>query len=687
MTRSSRLIPLLLALALRLTGAEPATMQVLMESGSQPFSYLNDQGRPDGFAVDLLSAIAADQGLRVEFDLRPWQMVYADFQQGRGDVLGLVAWSEERAALMDFSLPYEKLVGGVYQRKDRPVLSTVADLAGKRVAVIKNALTHEYARHQAWQADIRPFDSFEECLRSVENGDCDVLLGMQLVTDYQIRLLKLKQVVPSELNFPEISYSLRFAVHPGQKALLAKINQGLYNLRLSREHDVLHERWLGPLEPQKLRWHDAQPFLPPVTVFFVAALAVLLWQRRLLRRVSSQARAIRENEERLQLVFEGSQDGFWDWDVTSGHILRSPRWAGMLGYTLEEIGGGRKSFLDRVHPDDLPRVLADIKLMEEGKDHYAHEFRMRAKSGEWKWILDRGKVVARDPATGNPLRITGTHTDITARKLAEETADRLEQKMQETQKLESLGVLAGGIAHDFNNLLGVVLGNASLARLEAAETPVNAARLDSIVTAANRAAELCRQLLAYAGKGRFSLTRLSLNELVTETTRLLELSISKQARLEFALAPAVPAIEGDASQLRQIIMNLVINASEALGENNPGTIRLATTVVTLPRPGALDSGPVAELAPGEYACMEISDTGCGMPPEVLARIFDPFFTTKFTGRGLGLAAVLGIVRTHQGALQVTSTAGRGSTFHIYLPVSQTQTNPPFPRTETASAAI
>ncbi|SDS66616.1 transporter substrate-binding domain-containing protein [Opitutus sp. GAS368] len=687
MTRSSRLIPLLLALALRLTGAEPATMQVLMESGSQPFSYLNDQGRPDGFAVDLLSAIAADQGLRVEFDLRPWQMVYADFQQGRGDVLGLVAWSEERAALMDFSLPYEKLVGGVYQRKDRPVLSTVADLAGKRVAVIKNALTHEYARHQAWQADIRPFDSFEECLRSVENGDCDVLLGMQLVTDYQIRLLKLKQVVPSELNFPEISYSLRFAVHPGQKALLAKINQGLYNLRLSREHDVLHERWLGPLEPQKLRWHDAQPFLPPVTVFFVAALAVLLWQRRLLRRVSSQARAIRENEERLQLVFEGSQDGFWDWDVTSGHILRSPRWAGMLGYTLEEIGGGRKSFLDRVHPDDLPRVLADIKLMEEGKDHYAHEFRMRAKSGEWKWILDRGKVVARDPATGNPLRITGTHTDITARKLAEETADRLEQKMQETQKLESLGVLAGGIAHDFNNLLSVVLGNASLARLEAAETPVNAARLDSIVTAANRAAELCRQLLAYAGKGRFSLTRLSLNELVTETTRLLELSISKQARLEFALAPAVPAIEGDASQLRQIIMNLVINASEALGENNPGTIRLATTVVTLPRPGALDSGPVAELAPGEYACMEISDTGCGMPPEVLARIFDPFFTTKFTGRGLGLAAVLGIVRTHQGALQVTSTAGRGSTFHIYLPVSQTQTNPPFPRTETASAAI
>jgi PAS domain S-box-containing protein len=350
----------------------------------------------------------------------------------------------------------------------------------------------------------------------------------------------------------------------------------------------------------------------------------------------------------------------------------------MLGYTLAEIGQDRIFFLELIHPDDRPRVLAAVQRMNESQDHYTHEFRMRAKSGDWKWILDRGKVVARDPATGNPSRITGTHTDITTRKLAEETADKLEQKMQEAQKLESLGVLAGGIAHDFNNLLSVVLGNASLARLEAAETPANAARLDSIVTAANRAAELCRQLLAYAGKGSFSLTRLNLNALITETTRLLELSISKQARLEFALAPALPAIEADASQLRQIIMNLVINASEALGEHNAGTIRLATTVVRLPQPGAASLGPVAELAPGDYVCTEISDTGSGMTPDVLGRIFDPFFTTKFTGRGLGLAAVLGIVRTHQGALRVTSIPGHGSTFHIYLPVSQSQTLHPLP---------
>jgi signal transduction histidine kinase len=302
--------------------------------------------------------------------------------------------------------------------------------------------------------------------------------------------------------------------------------------------------------------------------------------------------------------------------------------------------------------------------------------RMRTKTGAWKWILDRGKVVARDPATGTPLRISGTHTDITDRKRAEEESDKLQHKMEEAQKLESLGVLAGGIAHDFNNLLTVILGNSTLARLESGESPANQARLDAIVTSAHRAAELCHQLLAYAGKGSYSIDRINLNEMVAETTRLLELSISKQAKLEFALAASLPRIEADPSQIRQVIMNLVINASEALTETR-GVIRISTKVVTLPLPEAAGSSSPSETAPGDYICVEVADTGSGMTPEVLARIFDPFFTTKFTGRGLGLAAVIGIVRTHRGTLKVDSTPGKGSVFRIYLPVSQTQTAHPF----------
>ncbi len=686
MTRPVRFLVLATALLAqagsRLWGAEPPPLKVMMEHASPPFVSINPDGRPEGFAIDLLNALAADQKLRFEMDLRPWQQVYAEFKAGRGDVLALAVDSPERAAYMDFSLPFETLICGVYYNRNGAEIRTVDDLRGRRLAVMKNAITHEYALKQSWGDTIVPYASFHECLQAVEHGQADAALGLQLITDYQIRKSGFTHLARSELAFPEISYRICLAVQPGNKALLAKLNEGLYNLRLNDTHDALHEKWLGPLEPQKLRWRDVQPFLLPLAVLLLIAVAVLLWQRRLLRRLSHQARALRENEERLQLVFEGSQDGFWDWHVSGAndHVLRSPRWAEMLGYTLEEVPATREAFVQLVHPGDLPLIERDERRVSEGRDQFTLEFRMRAKSGEWKWILDRGKVVARDPATGRPLRITGTHTDITARKFSEENASRLEQKMQEAQKLESLGVLAGGIAHDFNNLLTVVLGNASLARLEGNESPANVARLDDIITAADRAAELCRQLLAYAGKGSFSVDRLNLNEVITETTRLLELSISKQARLDFALAPALPPIEADPSQMRQIIMNLVINASEAIGEHNAGTIGLATHVVTLPWPANSKIEPIPELPPGKYVCVEITDTGCGMPPDVIARIFDPFFTTKFTGRGLGLAAVLGIVRTHQGTLRVFSTAGKGSTFRIYLPVSQRQTSAPFPTT-------
>ena len=169
---------------------------------------------------------------------------------------------------------------------------------------------------------------------------------------------------------------------------------------------------------------------------------------------------------------------------------------------------------------------------------------------------------------------------------------------------------------------------------------------------------------------------INLNEIVTETTRLLELSIDQQAQLEFALAPTLPRNQADSSQIRQVIMNLIINASESLA-GNPGTIRLTTSVITLQPPGPGESAPAMEAVPGEYVCLEVADTGAGMTPEVLARIFDPFFTTKFTGRGLGLAAVIGIVRAHHGTLKVHSTPGQGSTFRVFLPVSQNETVHPF----------
>ena len=244
----------------------------------------------------------------------------------------------------------------------------------------------------------------------------------------------------------------------------------------------------------------------------------------------------------------------------------------------------------------------------------------------------------------------------------------LERKLLETQKLESLGVLAGGIAHDVNNLLTGILGNASLA---SAELPAGSPMHDylgQINESSLRAADLCKQMLAYSGKGRFLVQQFNLSRLVEETTHLLQISISKKARLSFELAPDIPSIEADATQLRQVVMNLVMNASEAIGERS-GTITISTGLRRVDRAYFDGTITAPELPGGDYVVLKISDDGCGMSAETQAKIFDPFFSTKFTGRGLGLAAVIGIMRGHHGALAVQSELGRGTTFELLFPLA------------------
>uniref|UniRef100_C6E1D5 histidine kinase n=1 Tax=Geobacter sp. (strain M21) TaxID=443144 RepID=C6E1D5_GEOSM len=256
--------------------------------------------------------------------------------------------------------------------------------------------------------------------------------------------------------------------------------------------------------------------------------------------------------------------------------------------------------------------------------------------------------------------------DITERRLAEQERLKLEQQLLHAQKLESLGVLAGGIAHDFNNLLTAIVGNTDLALMRLnPESPVRD-NLERIEQAASRAADLAKQMLAYSGKGRFIIQTIDLNRLIREMTHMLEVSVSKKAILNFNLTDPLPAIEADATQLHQIIMNLIINASEAIDKES-GVITIATGSMQCDRTYLNGIWVHEQLAEGLYVWLEITDTGCGMDAETVAKIFDPFFTTKFTGRGLGMAAVLGIIRGHKGAITVESYPGRGAAFKVFLP--------------------
>jgi signal transduction histidine kinase len=284
-------------------------------------------------------------------------------------------------------------------------------------------------------------------------------------------------------------------------------------------------------------------------------------------------------------------------------------------------------------------------------------------------VVDIVKAGARDYLMKPNL----TRLPVAVEREIQESSERrrrrdLEEQLRHAQRLESLGVLAGGVAHDFNNILTGILGNASLAT--EILPPDNQAMplIEAVVSAAEHAALLTRQLLAYAGKGQHFVEHIDVSALVRSCLSLLRLSVSRNIAIALDLSDDLPPVAADRGQIEQVLMNLTINAAEAVGARVPGSVTIRTGV------GQFGPGPLAgnvagqALAGGKYVCLEVSDTGPGIPQQVQARMFDPFFTTKFTGRGLGLSAALGVVRAHHGALLVRTSAGAGTTFTAYLPV-------------------
>jgi PAS domain S-box-containing protein len=402
--------------------------------------------------------------------------------------------------------------------------------------------------------------------------------------------------------------------------------------------------------------------------------------------ISERKRAeaeIRENRRQLEAIL-GQLPGMafrmvHDGEFTPVYISRGA--LGLTGHSARDFLEKVVSLHEIVHPDDRETARSAINNAVKKRRSYEIEYRIVDRTGRVKWVLDRGQGVYNED--GRLLFIEGLAIDITQRKDAESEKLIVERRLLEGQKLESIGVLAGGIAHDFNNLLTGIIGNANLAALELPKTSPAHQNLKHIENASLRAAELCQQMLAYAGKGRFVIQRLELGPLVESTVPLLRASISKRATLRFQLQPDLPPIMADSTQMRQIVMNLVINASEALGEQD-GMISLSTSLVR-PGPGFFEGSVLAPAeTAGEFVQLEVADTGAGMTPETIAKIFDPFFTTKFAGRGLGLAAVQGIIRSHHGGLKVRSNPGRGSTFTLYLPSASPAPADPTPSRRTTA---
>jgi PAS domain S-box-containing protein len=373
---------------------------------------------------------------------------------------------------------------------------------------------------------------------------------------------------------------------------------------------------------------------------------------------------LRQSESRYRALFDYAPLGMFTSSPEGRFTAVNQAMADMLGYpSPEAVVAKIRDIAEEiyVHPERRAEIL---EIIRNAGDVATFENEYLRRDGQT--FIANLNVVIMGEESGKPPYLLGMVEDITERKRGEKERLALERKIQETQKLESLGVLAGGIAHDFNNILMVVLGNADLAldRLP----PMSPARenLQEIETASRRAADLCSQMLAYSGKGKFVIEPIDLSALVGEMHHLLDASTSKKAVLQLELAEDVPAVRGDATQIRQVVMNLVINASEAIGERS-GMITVSTGVRDCDAEFLKTTLLKENVLPGRFVFLAVSDTGCGMTAETRRRVFEPFFTTKFTGRGLGMSAVLGIVRGHGGTLQLVSGQGDGAEFTLLFP--------------------
>lgn len=378
----------------------------------------------------------------------------------------------------------------------------------------------------------------------------------------------------------------------------------------------------------------------------------------------------RLEEERLRLAMaaKAGNIGFWDWNLQTNAVYYSPEWKAQIGYADAEVTPHYLEWESRVHPEDLPAVLAAVRAHLNGQTTgLDYEFRLRHKDGSYRHIHARGQL-CRDLA-GQPIRMLGCHVDITAARMAAQHQAEFDRRIAQMQRLEAIGTLSGGIAHDFNNILAVIAGHTQLALGQAPASSELRESLAEIGKATDRARMLVRQILTFGRRQAPQRMAVRLQDVVAEAISFLRATIPAAVRILVDLAEELPAVLGDATQLHQVLVNLATNSWHAL-HGRSGNISFHAVAIDV-APG--DTGKALGVAAGGYVCLTVEDDGRGMDEATRSRIFEPFFTTKPVGQGtgLGLSVVHGIVQSHGGSIAVTSQPGQGTAFRVLLPVANT----------------
>ncbi len=635
------------------TTAAPVKVGVLTDN--DPYSFLDANGRFRGFAVELMAGIERHLALDLERVTGTTAEINGAFAAGRLDLLQSYARSESREGHADFSVPYLSMSGSIFARKAiAGEIGSLADLRGRRVLVHRGSLGERMLVDAGLADAVVPVESVEQAFRLLQEGKGDATLAARLTGLSILHRLGLNRVAPVGPPLAEYAVDYCFAVKDGDRALLAKINEGLAILHRTGEYEEIYRRWFGHLDPRRYTVVDVL-IATSIGLAFALAVAVgfFFHQRSLRLRLAAQAGALRVSEELHRGIFDASPDAL----VLVG---RDPR--GL--WRLEQANRALARLLDLPYLPAAGAPVAELLNLEppleallggtgrrDGRTFTEHALDLKDRK---RWVRAAAAPV------GDGLLLT--LSDISAEREARERWQESERQLRQAQKLEAIGTLASGIAHDFNNILTSIGGNAELSRLRLPPDHPVQEHLGEIGQAAGRAASLVRQILTFARKTESRRQRLDAADAIEETLRFLRAASPRSIALEHRRAAAPVPLDADPTQLQQVLMNLGTNAVQAMGETQGGVVF------------------AEEIDDEGHPCILVSDTGPGMAPDVVARIFEPFFTTKpgGTGTGLGLSVAHGIMQAHGGSIVVFSEPGIGTTFRLRFPPAAVAPTVPAP---------
>ncbi|RPH47949.1 MAG: PAS domain S-box protein [Desulfobacteraceae bacterium] len=628
-------------------------------------------GKPAGFAIDIMDEVANRSGFKIQYVIfDEWPSIIKALKNGQIDIIPNMGIIEERFNDMDFTSPVETFNISLFVREATSDIKSIYDLEGRKVAVVKDNkgvfIIKEYGK-----ANPFIFNSLDEALLSLLSGNTDALV----YPEPPLLLIAIKSKLSNrvkKVGKPLFEVKRAIAVGKGNKDIINKLDAVVKDFITTQEYKKIYTMWYGAPYPY---WTIRRLLILAGIILVFIIIIFTVWRYLSLKRLNIELKyfleeqiktdeILKESEKRLRDIIDHAQAGYFLIDRAGCFQNVNNAWLRMHGYESPDEVIGCHFSLTQVDPD-METAQRNIEMLLDGGNIAAGEFSRRCRDGTVGYHTFSMHPVIR---AGKIVGLEGFIIDITARKLAEKEKEIMETRNRQLQKAESLGRMAGAIAHNFNNQLGVVIGNLDLAIKKLSVVSGPDKTLTEAMKSAIKAAEISGLMLTYLGQTHGKKEPIDLSERCRLGLRMIRNILPEDVVLKTDFPFQGPIVKANSNQIQQILINLFTNAWESI-EDGQGYISITVKTVSPVDISGSNRFPIVWQAQDtEYACLEVADTGCGIAEKDIEKLFDPFYSTKFTGRGLGLPVVLGVLNEHHGCVTIWSEPGKGSVFRIFLPV-------------------